>query len=1019
MELDNWYFMFYDKFDENSNINNPKTCKISLNDLFNGNYKDIYNQEAIEIFNKSCLVINKIPELDFDFYKVIIFTNDNFKSRYNVCGINIPLLKNYIENKKEINNIKFLLELFRINSLYQKVQENGNIGFYDLKEHIITNQKNVKNLIMSKTGDITDKMITQPDLLNINLYDYQKRTINWMFERENNQKIIRYTLLNEVSLGEVVYFPLKKEFGLIDEQKAIIFNGGALIDEVGLGKTIQMITLSLMNKSNNKDDNKDFRLFSKATLIICPTQLCGQWKREIENKIKISGENNIKVVQLLTKPHFDKVTYQDLLEADFVLISYAFLDNKNFIDTWLPHVTKIKNYHKNNNFIKDRNILVKELENISEKIKKTKYLNTTNCILPIIKWHRIIVDEFHEISTIPKYIYIKNILSILDGKYKWCVTGTPFNQESTCLLDMVNFVSNYTNNYEDRIFTNNNIIKFLENNFFRRNTKKSVESEYTLPPIKESIIWLKFTPTERLMYNAYLANNCNDKYSPFLRKLCCHPKLAEEIKDDLAGCNTLEDIEKKMISFYKKAMLEAQENMVIQQNKIKLIEYKLNKYILKRQKWLLSKKYKVILTKPEKPNIDEKYIIKYFKNDDDINLEELFGNSDSDSDSDNDDDKNNKKKPLINVSINNIQDNIKKIGKAWEEGTLTLSNKEDYLKKANENLKILTNIYNGKKTTWEFYNNLLERIRKTVNKAKKSNKDSDSDNDSSDSDEEEEEPCSICLDNIPEAGIGVTKCGHMFCHECIMEVTKKNPKCPYCQKTVLPNEIMHISYENPNNIKETKENNGKLKLINKIGTKLANLVYYIKNTKEHIIIFSQWNDLLEHVGAVLNEYDIKNIFCRGNVWQRDKAIRTFNEDNNMRVIMLSSESAASGTNLTKASKVILIDPVYGNYEFRKNTEWQAIGRAHRMGQTKQVEVVRFIIKNTIEEEIYNENKTEDAKYINNKVIFEMNEEEIILNESEEKEIENTVNKSKKRVTKLDKQKIRKKKEYNSDNYESD
>ena len=58
--------------------------------------------------------------------------------------------------------------------------------------------------------------------------------------------------------------------------------------------------------------------------------------------------------------------------------------------------------------------------------------------------------------------------------------------------------------------------------------------------------------------------------------------------------------------------------------------------------------------------------------------------------------------------------------------------------------------------------------------------------------------------------------------------------------------------------------------------------------------------------------------------------------------MLSSESAASGTNLTAASTVILLDPVYGTYEYRRNTEWQAIGRAYRMGQTKKVTVVRFL-----------------------------------------------------------------------------
>ena len=52
--------------------------------------------------------------------------------------------------------------------------------------------------------------------------------------------------------------------------------------------------------------------------------------------------------------------------------------------------------------------------------------------------------------------------------------------------------------------------------------------------------------------------------------------------------------------------------------------------------------------------------------------------------------------------------------------------------------------------------------------------------------------------------------------------------------------------------------------------------------------------------------------------------------------MLSLEHAASGTNLVEASHVILIDPVAGTKAQAHAVEAQAIGRAHRMGQDKQV-----------------------------------------------------------------------------------
>ena len=102
--------------------------------------------------------------------------------------------------------------------------------------------------------------------------------------------------------------------------------------------------------------------------------------------------------------------------------------------------------------------------------------------------------------------------------------------------------------------------------------------------------------------------------------------------------------------------------------------------------------------------------------------------------------------------------------------------------------------------------------------------------------------------------------------------------------------------------------------------------------------------------------------------------------------MLSSESAASGTNLTKAKNVILLDPVYGTYEYRRNTEWQAIGRAYRMGQNDEVNVIRFIIKNTVEDTIYNMNKDEDKSAPTEILKFETNEEDISLDENAVKDI---------------------------------
>ena len=134
--------------------------------------------------------------------------------------------------------------------------------------------------------------------------------------------------------------------------------------------------------------------------------------------------------------------------------------------------------------------------------------------------------------------------------------------------------------------------------------------------------------------------------------------------------------------------------------------------------------------------------------------------------------------------------------------------------------------------------------------------------------------------------------------------------------------------------------------------------YLSKNGVYYILIFLQWDSLLVTIGNTLEENNITNVFVKGNVFVRNRAIAKFRvshlyalqtttylcsdvtprfqKQNQTRVIMLSLQNAASGTNLVEATHVILIDPVAGSKEEAVAIEAQAIGRAHRMGQNKQV-----------------------------------------------------------------------------------
>ena len=86
--------------------------------------------------------------------------------------------------------------------------------------------------------------------------------------------------------------------------------------------------------------------------------------------------------------------------------------------------------------------------------------------------------------------------------------------------------------------------------------------------------------------------------------------------------------------------------------------------------------------------------------------------------------------------------------------------------------------------------------------------------------------------------------------------------------------------------------------------------------------------------------------------QKRSTIEKFSNENDHNILLLSTLNAGSGCDLSFAKRVILLDTIDGSGTFVSGIERQAISRCHRIGQTDAVAVVRFIARNTIEEEIY-------------------------------------------------------------------
>jgi len=224
------------------------------------------------------------------------------------------------------------------------------------------------------------------------------------------------------------------------------------------------------------------------------------------------------------------------------------------------------------------------------------------------------------------------------------------------------------------------------------------------------------------------------------------------------------------------------------------------------------------------------------------------------------------------------------------------------------------------------------------------------------------EPCMICFGNFDS--VMLTPCNHMYCGICINEMFKTTPniKCPMCRNPLARNEINCIVDKNLNlisgdDVKKKLESHEKEEVnINKGGTKINALVKYVKDCIGKIIIFATEKQTLDLISDIFNEHKINYVNLKGNAYVISKQLKQFKKED-CKVILLSADRANSGTNLIEASHIILLDThLINNDKERLDVEKQAIGRAVRLGQKNNVQVMRFIMKNTIEQVYLNKNQ---------------------------------------------------------------
>jgi SWI/SNF-related matrix-associated actin-dependent regulator of chromatin subfamily A member 5 len=134
----------------------------------------------------------------------------------------------------------------------------------------------------------------------------------------------------------------------------------------------------------------------------------------------------------------------------------------------------------------------------------------------------------------------------------------------------------------------------------------------------------------------------------------------------------------------------------------------------------------------------------------------------------------------------------------------------------------------------------------------------------------------------------------------------------------------------------------KLRILDKILAKLH------KEGGHKVLIFSQMTSILDILEDYchLRYYTYCRIDGSTEMKSRDSQIEAFMNTNEHFIFLLSTRAGGLGINLTSADTVVIYDS-----DFNPQMDLQAMDRAHRIGQKREVRVIRLITQDTVEEKI--------------------------------------------------------------------
>ncbi|KAK3491228.1 SNF2 family N-terminal domain-containing protein [Neurospora hispaniola] len=202
--------------------------------------------------------------------------------------------------------------------------------------------------------------------------------------------------------------------------------------------------------------------------------------------------------------------------------------------------------------------------------------------------------------------------------------------------------------------------------------------------------------------------------------------------------------------------------------------------------------------------------------------------------------------------------------------------------------------------------------------------------------------CELC--SSQDADESLLLKDHQFCPECSRPLRSKRSasKTGYLTPASLPG---NVSDRAMSPLILSMDNGHSTKLL-KVRDNVLHSLQAEPGIKH--LIFSAWTSSLRYLSQLMQQAGIPHAQIDGRTSnaERLRHLKAFQEDPQVPVLLMSIGTGAVGLTLTAASHVHIIEP-----QWNPSVEEQAIGRARRMGQTKEVVATRYIMKGTVEQSI--------------------------------------------------------------------